>query len=55
MLNNFYIRVDYEIMWENTVQPDRSRMKIYGTEKMQFACQITKERILAYFNNISTY
>jgi len=34
----------YEIKWKNVVQSDRPQMTIqYSTEKMQFACWITKK------------
>jgi len=28
MLNTFFNRVDYEIMWKNTVQPGRLKIKM---------------------------
>jgi hypothetical protein len=37
-------RALHEIRWKNVVQPDRPQMTIqYSTEKMQFACWITKK------------
>ena len=36
-------RAVYEVMWGNTVEPDRPQMAIkYGAKNMRFACPITK-------------
>jgi len=39
-------RTVYEIMWENTVEPDRPQIDII--RHMRYACRITKARIHAF-------
>ena len=37
-------RTLYEVMWENTVEPDGPQIDIRVIRRMRFACRITKAR-----------
>ena len=42
-------RTAYEILWNNTVEPDRPQIAIqWGSEKMRFASRITKATIQTF-------
>ena len=50
MFNNFFSknRAVHEVMWKNTVQPQRPKMTKCGTEAMLFACWITMAKIYVH-------
>jgi hypothetical protein len=53
--NNFFPqknRTVYEIMWINTIQPDRPHIIKYDAENMEIACRKTATIIQKYTRNI---